>query len=98
MIATDVLGSYAADATMEVAGVRGFVDGALPRNRGVRVTEADGALAVELHLAVEWGTDVPGLGDAVQQRVAGYLERMSGLAVTDVVVSVDEVAPPPAAP
>ena len=31
----------------------------------------------------------------VQQRVAGYLGRMSGLPVTDVVVSVDEVAAPP---
>ncbi len=87
---------YAADAAQEVAGVHGLVDGPLPRHRGARVTEQDGSLAVELHLAVEWGTDVSELGVAVQRRVADYLGRMSGLAVTDVVVVVDEVATPPA--
>jgi uncharacterized alkaline shock family protein YloU len=94
VIAADVLGSYAADAALEVVGVHGLVDGALPRNRGVRVTESDGGLAVELHVAVDWGTDVPALGAEVQQRVAGYLGRMSGRPVGDVAVSVDEVSAP----
>jgi len=97
VISADVLGSYATDAALEVAGVQALVDGARPRGRGVRVTETDGALAVELQLEVAWGCDVVTVGVEVQQRVAGYLARMSGRPVSGVAVSVAEVSAPPAA-
>jgi uncharacterized alkaline shock family protein YloU len=51
----------------------------LPRQRGVRITidEATGAVAVELHLELRWGTSFPAAGRAVQERVTEYLGRMA---------------------
>ncbi len=94
-IATDVLASYAADAAREVAGVTGLVESPLHRHRGVRVSDEDGVARVELHLAVDWGTSLPELGEAVQRRVTKYLERMAGVVPAAVDVVVEEVGPPP---
>ena len=57
-ISADVLGSYAADAAREVAGVHGLVEGGLHRHRGVRVEERDGTIGVELHVSLESGANV----------------------------------------
>ncbi len=54
VISHDVLASYAADAAREVDGVHELVDGPR-RHTGVRVTEEEGAIALELHVAVDWG-------------------------------------------
>lgn len=96
VISADILAAYAGDAAREVAGVHGLVESALPRHRGVRVSEEEGAVAVELHLAVDWGVSVPELGAAVQRRVADYLGRMADVELGSVDVVVDEVGPPPA--
>jgi uncharacterized alkaline shock family protein YloU len=93
-ISSDILASYAADAAREVEGVRGLVESALHRHRGVRVLEEDGSVRVELHLAVEWGVSIPDVGRAVQRRVAGYLERMAQIEPEAVDVVVDEIAAP----
>ncbi len=95
LISTDILASYAADAALEIEGVRGIVDGALPRHNGVRIAAADGAVAVELHLALDWGANAPAVGSAVQTRVAEYLARMTDLSTTSVDVVVADVGPPP---
>lgn len=95
VISTELLGSYAADAAREVAGVTGLVESPLHRHRGVRVTEADGGVAVELHLAVEWGVAIPQVGAEARDRVAAYLERMADVVPVAVDVTVDEVGPPP---
>lgn len=94
-ISSEILGSYAADAARGVTGVRGLAEGALHRPRGIKVTTEDGAVAVELHLCLEWGANVPEVGGAVQQRVAEYLERMADVAPVSVDVVVDEIGPPP---
>jgi len=95
LISTDILASYAADAALEVDGVRELVEGTRPRHHGVRVADDGGAVAVELHLSVEWGSNVPAVGAAVQSRVAEYLGRMADLAPTSVDVIVDDIGPPP---
>jgi uncharacterized alkaline shock family protein YloU len=94
-VSPDVLARYAADAAREVEGVRSLVESHLHRHRGVRVTRTDenGAVAVELHLEVEWGRCVPDVGKAVQRRVAEYLEQMAGARPKAVDVIVDEIAP-----
>jgi uncharacterized alkaline shock family protein YloU len=97
LISSDILASYAADAACEVAGVRGLVESALHRHKGVKVGEEDGgAVTVELHLAVDWGSNVPELGAAVQERVAAYLQRMADVRASSIDVVVDEIAPPSA--
>ena len=93
-ISSDILASYAADAAQEVAGVRGLVEGHLPRQRGVRVSRDDGGVKLELHLAVDWGASIPELGREVQARVRDYLGRMTDLRVESVDVVVDEIGQP----
>lgn len=93
LISADILASYAADAAREVAGVRGLVESALHRHKGVRIVE-DGAVKVELHLAVDWEASVPEVGRAVQERVGDYLAAMADVRPESVDVVVDEIAPP----
>ncbi len=94
-ISTDILARYAGDAALEVVGVRGLAESPLPGRRGVRVTSGDGAVRVELHLAVDWGVSMIDVGREVQQRVQEYLVRMADVAPASVDVVVDEVGPRP---
>jgi uncharacterized alkaline shock family protein YloU len=95
LISADILASYAADAALEIDGVRRLVEGARPRHHGVRVTSQDDTVAVELHLGLDWGANAPTVGAAVQERVAEYLGRMTDLTTASVDVVVDEIGPPP---
>jgi uncharacterized alkaline shock family protein YloU len=92
-ISSDILASYAADAAREVDGVRGLVESALHRYKGVRVLEDDGRVRLELHLAIEWGASVPAVGREVQRRVAEYLARMASVEPDAVDVVVDKIGP-----
>jgi len=92
-ISSDILASYAADAAREVEGVRGLVESAIPRHKGVRISEEDGRVRVEPHLAVEWGSSVPDVGREVQQRVTAYLDRMAKVSPEAVDVIIDEIGP-----
>ena len=92
-IAPEILESYAADAALEVEGVRGLVDSTLPRHKGVRVVDEGGRVRVELHLAVEWGASSPAVGCEVQRRVAAYLQQMANVEPDAVDVIVDEIGP-----
>ena len=90
-ISSDILARYASDAAREVDGVESLVESHLPRHRGARVTEQDGAVRVEVHVAVEWGASIPTVGRAVQKRVRVYLGRMADVAPASVDVVVDEI-------
>lgn len=92
-ISSDILASYAADAAREVDGVRGLVESALHRPKGVRILRDDGRVTIELHLAVDWNASIPGLGRSVQDRVSEYLGRMADLRPDAVDVVVDEIGP-----
>jgi uncharacterized alkaline shock family protein YloU len=94
VISADILASYAADAALGIEGVRGIVEGSRPRHHGVRVVTDDEAVAVEIHLAIDWGHNVPEVGAAVQMRVAEYLSTMADLTPATVDVIVDDVGPP----
>jgi len=90
-ISADVLASYAADAALEVEGVRGLSAERLPPRPGVRVTRDEQTVSVELHLEVDWGASIPAVARAVQQRVADYLGRMADVRPKSVDVIVDEI-------
>jgi uncharacterized alkaline shock family protein YloU len=93
-ISSEVLASYAADAARDVEGVRGFVESTLHRHKGVRVLEGNGAVRLELHIAVEWGASIPEVGRELQQRVSAYLARMASVEAEAVDIVVDEIGPP----
>jgi uncharacterized alkaline shock family protein YloU len=88
-ISADILARYAGDAAREVDGVRGVAG-----RHGVKVEDEDGALRVELHLAVDWGASIPDVGRAVQARVREYLGSMADMDTTTVEVIVAEIGPP----
>jgi len=92
-VASDVLARYAADAALEVQGVRGLVGKRMPRHGAVRIEETDGRATVELHLELEWGASAEAVGREVQARVADYLERMAGARPAAVNVVVDAIGP-----
>jgi uncharacterized alkaline shock family protein YloU len=92
-ISADILARYAADAAQEVDGVRGLVESHLPRHRGVRITDDEGRVTVEVHLAVDWGASIPAVGREVQQRIAEYLQRMADVRPAAIDVVVDEIRP-----
>jgi len=92
-ISADILARYAADAAQEVVGVRGVTESPLPGRRGVRVASEDGAVRVELHVAVDWGAPIPAVGRDVQARVREYLLRMANVDAAAVDVVVDEIGP-----
>jgi uncharacterized alkaline shock family protein YloU len=90
-ISADILASYAADAAREVEGVGGLVESPIPGRRGVRISDENGGVRVELHLVVDWGASIPEVGRAVQDRVREYLGRMANVEPAAVDVVVDEV-------
>jgi len=89
-ISRDVLARYAADAAGDAEGVRKLVPDRLRRHDGVRVKN-DEDVAIEVHVSVEAGVSIPALGRDVQQRIAEYLERMTGTAPAAVDVIVHEI-------
>lgn len=93
-ISSDIVASYAADAAREVDGVRGLVESLVHRHRGVRVVEDEGAVRIELHVALDWGASAPDVGRAVQERVRDYLARMADCDPAAVDVVVDEIGAP----
>jgi uncharacterized alkaline shock family protein YloU len=86
-ISTEILARYAADAALEIDGVRELVG-----RRAVRIHE-DGR--VELHVQTAWAASMPAVGRLVQQRVREYLVRMADLEPAGVEVIVDAVGPVP---
>jgi uncharacterized alkaline shock family protein YloU len=94
LISTDILARYAGDAAREVGGVGDLVGSALHRHEGARVTRESGRVAVEVHLALDWGASATAVGAAVQARVADYLARMAAVRPASVDVVVDEFRPP----
>jgi uncharacterized alkaline shock family protein YloU len=76
-----------------VDGVRGLVESHLPRHRGVRISDDEGRVVVEVHLAVDWGASIPAVGREVQQRIAEYLQRMADVQAASIDVVVDEIGP-----
>ncbi|HEV8180467.1 MAG TPA: Asp23/Gls24 family envelope stress response protein [Gaiellaceae bacterium] len=94
-ISTEILARYAADAAREVDGVRGLVESQLPRRHAVRVSGANGAVRIELHLVTEWGASIPTVGRLVQERVREYLRSMADVDPAAVDVVVDTVVEEP---
>jgi uncharacterized alkaline shock family protein YloU len=84
VISPDVLASYAADAALEVDGVRELA------GKGVKVARDEGRVAVELHVVLAWGAHAGEVGSSVQEHVADCLARMADVRPNTIDVIVDE--------
>ena len=59
--------------------------------KGVRVTQEEGRLVIELHIAVSYGLNISTAARSISHRVKDEVEQATGLKVARVVVSVDDV-------
>ena len=105
-IADSVVATIAAMATREVGGVYAMGAGAsrlmgslrerLPGTQasvtqGVAVEVGERQAAVDLDLVIEYGAAIPDLAAAVRRNVITAVERMCGLEVAEVNISVDDI-------
>lgn len=59
--------------------------------QGVSVEVGEKEAAVDLDLVVEYGVSIPELSRSVRNNVIQRVERMTGLSVTEVNISIDDV-------
>lgn len=59
--------------------------------QGVKVEVGERQAAIDIDLVVDYGVSIPDVAQAVRDNVIQRLERMTGLQVTEVNVSVDDV-------
>ena len=104
-VADSVVAKIAGIAAREVSGVhemgagaaRAF--GALKESvvgtpnpmQGVSVAVGEKETTIDLDLVVEYGVSIPDLSRSVRGNVIQRVERMTGLSVTEVNISVDDV-------
>ncbi len=106
-VAESVVTKIAGLATREVAGVHSMGNGAsrafgalkerIPGSSGPSVTQGVTAevgetqVALDLDVVIEYGVSIADLGRSIQRNVKQSVERMTGLEVTEVNVSVGDV-------
>lgn len=59
--------------------------------QGVSVEVGEREAAVDLDLVIEYGVSIPDLARSVRNNVVGRVERMTGLSVTEVNISIDDI-------
>ena len=109
LIADSVVAKIVALATREIGGVYEMGAGAtrmvgtlrdrVPGARasvaqGVRVEVGEVQAAADIDLVVEYGVVIPDLAEAVRRNVINAVERMCGLEVTEVNISIDDIYVP----
>jgi uncharacterized alkaline shock family protein YloU len=68
------------------------VGGAGPNiTQGVKVEVGERQAAIDIDLVVDYGISIPDVSQAVRDNVIQRIERMTGLQVTEVNISVDDV-------
>jgi len=101
-INNDVIAAIASIAAMEVKGVNrmgGNLGASLydmiskkTATKGVRVKRANGDVKLAVSIIVDYGVDISRIGDEVQERVKHSIEKMTGLALSEVDVIVEGVS------
>ena len=105
-IASSVVAKIAGIATREIAGVHNMGTGASRAvgalkerigsskstvTQGVAVEVGERQAAVDLDIVVEYGASIVDITRAVRENVIARIERMTGLEVTEVNVTVDDI-------
>lgn len=97
-IADEVLAVVAASAAMEVEGVSSLAAnlstdiaelmGKKVYSKGVRLTVADGEVAVDISILIQYGYAIPEVAKKVQEAVMTAVSSTSGMAVSQVNIQV----------
>ncbi|WP_380166345.1 Asp23/Gls24 family envelope stress response protein [Jannaschia sp. R86511] len=94
MAARDVNGVHAlgGSASRAFGAIRERIPGASSSvSQGVSVEVGERQAAVDVDLVVEYGVAIPDVADAVRRNVIQSLERMTGLDVIEVNITVDDI-------
>jgi len=94
MAAREVSGVYkmGSGASRAFGSIKERVGGGTPNvQSGVAVEVGETQAAIDLDLIVEYGVSITELAQSVRRNVIGSVERMTGLEVTEVNISVDDV-------
>ncbi|KJY16018.1 MULTISPECIES: Asp23/Gls24 family envelope stress response protein [Streptomyces] len=94
MAAREVPGihSLGAGVTRTLGAVKDMVPGGRPSvSRGVKVEVGERQAAIDLDVVVEYGVAIVDMAGAVRTNVITAVERMTGLEVVEVNVTVDDV-------
>jgi uncharacterized alkaline shock family protein YloU len=68
--------------------------GGISRTQGVSVEVGEKQTAVDLDVVVDYGVSIPDLAQGIRRNVINSVERMTGLEVTEVNISVDDIRLP----
>lgn len=60
-------------------------------SKGIRVSQKDGAISLELHIMVEHGVNIAAIGENISSTVAYMIEEMTGIAPKKVQICVDGI-------
>lgn len=71
--------------------IKSIVRGTDFAEKGVCVTQEEGRLVIELHIAVSYGLNISTAAQSISHRVRDEVERATGRKVARVIVSVDDV-------
>ena len=104
-IGNDVIATIAAGAINRVPGVYGMhgniIDdvmnmlGKRQYSKGVFVEPLDnGSVNIEVHIVVEFLSNIPLIAQSVQKEIKEYVEKLSTVKVSEVKVFVDDVVRP----
>jgi uncharacterized alkaline shock family protein YloU len=103
LISDNVVSKIAGIAAQEIEGIQmgggtaravgGFMDSVTSggQTRGVSVEVGEQEAAVDLSMAVEYGKPVPQVAEAVRRNVINRVENLTGLRVTEVNITVNDV-------
>jgi uncharacterized alkaline shock family protein YloU len=106
LISDNVVSKIAGIAAQEIEGIQmgggtaravgGFLDSVTSggQTRGVSVEVGEQETAVDLSMAVEYGKPVPQIAEAVRRNVINRVENLTGLRVTEVNITVNDVLLP----
>jgi uncharacterized alkaline shock family protein YloU len=106
-ISNGVVSKIAGIAAQEVEGIQmgggtaaaigGFLDsvtGGGGQARGVSVEIGEEETAIDLSMAIEYGKPIPQVSDAVRRNVINRIENLTGLRVTEINITVNDVLLP----
>lgn len=90
--ASAAVGGFLQSVTGGITG--GNTSGGGNFSKGVSVEVGEAETAVDLTMAVEYGRPIPQLTEAVRRNVINRVENLTGLSVTEVNITINDVQTP----
>lgn len=90
MAASEVEGVYAMGGSV-VSGITELFSGKKNVAKGIKVDMQGDEIAVDIHIVISYGVNIPDTSCKIQEKVKDALESMTGLSVLKVNVYIDGV-------